>query len=572
MVTESDISNLQREISQKRAENEEIRGMIRDMCYAMQNAVNGVENARSQTVGTLQRGDKMLTGDDNTLHGVEQVEADIRVKVRLYKNMENAYKNIRQLNNKLRYEQGNEKIVRRVFIAMIDNEEKALVSEETVVSQAEKIYLNTQYFFLSHILMDLQLRKRGETSAADRARKMALGQDERKCAWVYFMVALRRKDVAEQKYWLKVLMKKPLTGSEKEQLKILTMLSLRESGEVATMIRGYIGIDKIAEMDRDAIVMSILKSYRASMSIVPPTYKYLEKHIAEKDRLNTALAGAMNNEQVGEYIQSVAQSDEDKMRDDIIARMFETVVESCQSPVSKQIHEEIARNQKVIDAKGDLQAAEVLAQEERIEQASDIKLEDCLYEWLTDRTDYNGKKEVIEFAYSKLHKCYRRAYKQYLSDYRKNYTDKVTMKIGDYTTSTSLKDVGQEEANIVTHCNKRCEAEKAKIKDLKFYLLVIFGGVLLIAGIVCNFISAIPGPWNVVLCIACVVIGVGLAIGGIVVKYKNYQARIAADERCAKDIVRYTEIMHNVFSDMQLYRDMYKEFDATALSDKFFDF
>lgn len=569
---ESEISAMQSRISAIRAENNQIQSEINMMVNAMQNAVQGVQSAGNTTVNTLHNGETTLVKDDGTLHGVERVEADIREKVALYKNMENAYKNIRQLNNRLRYEQGNEKTVRRVITAMIDNEQKALVSEETIVSQAEKLYLNTQFYFLSHIMMDLQLRKRGETTAADRAQASALKMNARKTAWVYFMVALRRGDEKEAIKWFDKIADRPLHGDEKDLMKVLALISFREKGVIGEKVRKYIHADKLAEIDRDSIVSSILATYRSSMQIKPPTFKYIEANIAEKQSLNNALYGAMNNESVGAYVQNVAAGEDARMRDDVLSGLFEIVVGTCHSPNAQKINEEIARNQRVIDARGNLQEAESLNQSARIEEASDIQLEDCLYEWLTEKDRYNGKKEVNEFAYSHLKPSYKRAYKNYLADYRRNIPKQLTVTVGDFTWKTEFKNPEDEEKKIRAHCEERCKQAKAKIKDTSFILLLIFGGLLLVAGIVFCFLKSVVGdPYHIVIAVIGCVLGCGLLISATAVKYKHYRAKIFEDERCAKDIIGYNEEMRYVFNDIQSFRAMYKENDEKALPESFFD-
>ncbi len=571
MATEGDVARMRSEVSAIRSENARIQREINMMVNSLDSALGIVKSTQSTAIGALQNGDRTLTGDDNTLHGVEDVEQDIRKKVVLYKNVENAYKNIRALNNELRYQQGDEKTVKRMVTAIIDNEDKKLVSEDTLIEQAEKLHVRTQYFFLSYIMMDLQLRKRGSTEAADRAQKTAVDMEPRKSAWVYFMIALKRNDVAEEEKWFNMLMQHPVSGSEKEQLKMLMMLSLKESGGIADKVRRYIGLDDVHEIDSDELVSNILHSYHEVMAVKPPKFEYIDKHIDEHEKLNEALFGAMNNEEIAAYIQTVSLSNEEKMRNDIIGKMLDGVIESCNSPKSKEINEQIEYNQSIIEAHGVMDEAMAKHAQQKVESVADIKIDDCLYEWLTDKERYNGKREVDEFAYSKLKPCYIRAYKEYVSEYQKKYSMKVTMDLGGYKTQTMLSNVGEEELKIGKFCRNQCERTKAAIKNTKFILCVIFGALLLVGGIVLNFLGGSIGEtWAKVGLFAGVIIGAALLFLGVISKYKNYKAKLAADDKCAQDIVMYIEKMHYVFNDLASYREMYRQYDNKRLGDDFF--
>ena len=70
--------------------------------------------------------------------------------------------------------------------------------------------------------------------------------------------------------------------------------------------------------------------------------------------------------------------------------------------------------------------------------------------------------------------------------------------------------------------------------------------------------------------IGCELAGVVLFVLGVGVKYNNFKARIASDEKYEKDIVSYTEKLRYVFNEMQSYREMYAQFDGKALKDNFF--
>lgn len=565
MSLESEISELRSEINQFRSESARMEREIAQMTSSIERAKNGVASAQSQSVGALQKGVQVIGTDDDVLKNVSAVGKDIEQRMRLYKNMEDAYKNIRSLRNELRYQQGNEKNVRRMVAAIIDNEEMSLASEETLRTQAEKLHLETQGFFLSFVMMELELRKNGETAAADRALAQAEKMDPRKTAWVYYMIALRRNDAAARALWLKKIMKNPMIGAEKEYLKILTLLSLKEESEESDKIKSYIGLDTLDDIDSDAVVKKILKDYMASVSLKPPRFKNIDECVRESDDLQGALLGAMNNESVFAHVQRLT-SNADKMRNDVILKMFDTVIESCHSPKAMQIYKEIDYQEKIIQAKGVLEDAVALQAQEDVMESSDVDLKECLYEWLNIAEQYNGKRELNELSYTKYKPSYKRAYSLYVESYHELYKEEVTLTIGEYSDKTKLKDVSQEEAKIDTFCRVRCAAEKSRIKDTKFILFTVFGALLLVAGIVLGCLKSVLGSGlSVALLFICAIAGIALLLCGAREKYANYKAKIAADEKCARDVVLYTQKLREVFADMERYREMYAEFDAKVV-------
>ena len=132
MATRSDVYEMESRCRQVEAENSRMRGEIREMENSINNALNKVQSASSSAVGALKTGVTVINNDNGTLKNVSAIGKDIERKMILYKNVENAYKTIRALNNELRYRQGNEKTVRRTVTAIIDNEDKTFASEETL--------------------------------------------------------------------------------------------------------------------------------------------------------------------------------------------------------------------------------------------------------------------------------------------------------------------------------------------------------------------------------------------------------------------------------------------------------
>ena len=572
MATWSDVRELESKVSEINAENREMEREIYMMGDSLNSALGKVRSAQSDALGALENGTGTLTSDDKTLMTVAIVEEDIRERMVLYKNIENAYKTIRRLNNDLRYHQGNEKTVRRLLTAMIDNEEKTFASEETIREQTEKLYLQTQYYFLSHVMMDLQLRKFGESAAADRARAEAVKMDPRKSAWVYFMIALRNDKAESQAFWLSRIMEKPMNGSEKEQLKVLTLLSLK-AGENASRIGEYIGLDKLGDIDKDEIVNLILPQYVAAGVVIPPEFRNIDKYVAESANLGVALKGAMNNEEVGSYVQQLKDGGAEKMRGDIIARMFDSVIETCHSPKAQEIYNEIAYQEKIIEAKGRLEEAMAKKAAEDVENVSDIDIEQWLFRWLNERDRYNGKREINELAYSKFKPSYKRAYKSYVKNYRANYRQSVTVNIGDYSTKTDFNSIDEENMKIKAFCETESNREKAEVKDTKFILCNVLGAILLIGGLITKFVfsSALSlGAFGSFLATAAMLGGFALLVVGAMTKFKNYRKKIEIDKKWEKNVADYSEKMQYVYKDILSYRELYKAYDATVLSDTLF--
>lgn len=570
-ISQSDVNAMQSKVNQIRNENAQLRNEINAMVSSVNSAGNSVTSTRNTAIGTLEGGESTIKKDDNVLHTVSKKQDEIRRMMELYKNMENAYKTIRGLNNDLRYHQNGEKNVRKMVVAMIDNELKSLASEETIAEQAEKQYLQTQYFFLSHIMMDLQLRKRGEPEAADRARAEALKLDRRRSVWVYFLIALRRNDEKELDYWVDELVRTPLIGSEEKFLKVLAVIALCDKGRSAEKIRAYIGIDAISGEDKTNLVNKISLEYAGVMKTRPPKFKYIETHVEEKAALDGALFGAMNNESVAAYIRKLAGGTSSDSRAQFYSDMLDECVEYCRSPKSDEIRDKISYQEKIIEAKGVLEDAMALKAKEDVMLVSDLNVEDCLFRWMTDNERFAGKKEINEFSYGKFKSSYKRAYREYVKSYRGQYVDRFTVHVGDYSAKTTLRNAEEDEANIDRFLTERCKQTKAAIKDTKFYLMVVFGAILIVAGIVCNFLQGvIPFPWNVVLLVACVIGGLLLVGFGIRVKYLNYKARLRADEQRARDRVAYFEMLRALYADVEAYREMYAQYDAKTLDEKEF--
>lgn len=565
----SEINSLNSEINQIRSENAQMERDIQMMTQSINNASSSVSKAHNDSVGALKSGVTTIHNDDDILKNVSVIGKDIEHKVHLYKNIEDAYKTIRSLNNELRYHQGNEKTVRHVVTAMVENEEKSFASDETLRSQAEKLHLKTKDFFLSYIMMEIQLRKDGEKSAADRALSKAEEMNPRKTAWVYYIISLCRRDEQNAAKWLDKITAKPIVGAEKEFMKILTLISLRDDSENSRKIQRYIGLDKIDNIDSDEIVNRILSSYLSAATVQPPSFRYIEDSVAEKNDLRTALKGAMNNDNILAFVQKLSAKNQEKMRNDILIKMFDNVIETCHSPKAQEILDDIAYREKIIEAHGVLEDAMARKATAAVYDVSDLKLEECMFEWLNEKEQYNGKREINELSYEKYRSSYKRAYKKYVKAYRQKYTDKVTISVGEYSTKTALTSMEDEQNNIKTFCQDRCAAKKAMISDKKFILFMILGGVLTVAGIVLNFISALGG-FAMPAMIICVVAGLALMILGVRVKYNNYRAKIAADEECARDIVLYGEQMHKVFDDMQTYRALFAQFDAHEIAESSF--
>ena len=570
-ISESDVYALRSEVNSLIAENNGLRNEINTMVSAVSNVNSTVSRLKETAVGTLSNGEKTINTDDGILHRVGKTQVEIGHMMELYKNVENAYKTIRGLNNDLRYHQGGEKNVRKMLVAMLDNEIKNLASAETIAEQAEKQYLKTQYFFLSHIMMDLQLRKRGEKEAADRARKEALKMDERRSVWVYFLIALRRGDVKDRDYWIDKLVKAPLVGSEERFLKVLAVIALCDKGKGAEKLRTYIGLDGISEGDKAGFVNRITANYAEVMKTRPPEFKYINKHISESENLKSALFGAMNNESIAAYIEKLAGASSSESRAQFYSDMLDEMMEYCRSPKSDEIREQIAYQEKIIEAKGVLEDAAVLKAKEDVRLVSDLNVEDCLFKWLTGNERFAGKKEITQFSYGKFKASYKRAYHNYVKSYRSKYSDSLTLNIGQYSAKTTLTDAEADERNIDKFLVERNAKTKAAIKDTKFYVCVIFGAILLIAGLVLNFLESVIGsPWNTIALIVGVVAGLVLLILGVKIKYSNYRARVRADELLAEDRIKYIEVLRCVYTDVASYREMYKAYDKKAMDDKQF--
>lgn len=608
-------NSLEREIDQVEEDNRRLQGEINLMVTTVAQSYEAIDQECTQTVNTLVTGKTRVDTSNDILIKAYDLQKANEEEFHRYKIMENSYKNIRSLNEKL-YSQYKEYFaVRNVARAMIENINAKMVGNEQIRAQMERLNMYTKDFYLSNALMSILLLESEEIDASNRAVETADKLDRtnlRIFMFLYYMALAKRNDDDSQKNykeaysWISKM-------KDRQGIDIISFFRSNERfmmlfflvSEDPQMRTGYLPLDQILEQEwkqfakeeadgaaqvtgkildwyfRETVcrhysaaagkreiapIDEVLKERKTIASIASDNgqnYKMLRQTVAEYPDMMLALGLASENENVYSLLMEVEGRQRKNYYGDFLSLITDDFIENATTPEIDEKYAQIAKEEAIIACRGDLGKANTYISHKRDADASSGLL-DYMYKWINLPEDFAAKGRVVRAAFHKLRPCYRAAYDRFRDTYRSIMPKKYTVTIDDFSTKTDFRSFDADAAEVDKHFLKIAEEKRKALKKSRYIVPFVFAALFAVATVALSIAKV--GPQNgMVLGIVCALGGVVSGIMGLKNLDRHKKVLAEIDTQMQMNRARVKAVLEQVYADYkERFSAKYQETEEMA--------
>ena len=557
---QAEVSRLRSILAEIERENMRLRGEISQGVNTVNSANRNLTEYMNDVTGSLQNSAGRITEADNLEEQAYQLQLETERLYPLFKNMEEANKNIRELNNKKYYEFANYRTVRKIMQGLMDNLDMSLVKDELIYKAVEKNHLQKPDFWLTSAMIAIMDWKNDRRQDAERAILHAL-ELNRKNTIIFFMIFNLRmgRDVTAAN-WLLEFEKCDLTGDDKEVFLMMFSLvskTLKEnvSPELNDRIRTFVDrvireSEESAGYSEDLLIRNIASRLMTLRKPVNFSVPNLARCMEGYSDLAATIDMAANNYSILERIAAIINVSVAERN--LYLKEFMDRLISRPNNVEKDTYEQIAYNELIIRCHGDIAAAQEKYNAMKTEKESEINLVANIVDWIGDMDNEKISGQMRYNMFTLVSECEKKGVQRYTENYRARYKEIWPVKIGEYATSCNFSEQGYENQKITDYFRKWLENETAKINNNGAYIAFAVAAVILGAGIYFKaYVFAAVGAL------------LAAAAGGIMI-FSNGKKKAALASEAQSKTDRTTQQMQTLFDEFSELRNRYHAFDSVT--------
>lgn len=558
---QSEVYRLQNILSEIERENSRLSGEINQGVFTVNQANKNLSGFSENVTRSLNNSAGRVAEAYNMEEQAYQVQLETEKLYPLFKNMEEANKNIRDLNNKKYHEFVQYRIVRKIMQGFMENLDLNLVNVELIYKAVEKNHLQAPDFWLTSAMLAVMAWKNDRKDLADHAIREALSLDKKNTIIFFFIFNLRMARDETAVRWLLEFEKCEMTGEDREIFLMMFSLISRTlhenvSPEVRIKITGY--VNRIVEeslmaegFSEEELVNRIAR--RFYVMIRPGSYNTpdLARSLQGFNDLTATLDMAANNYNILEKLSrilNVTPAEHNKYLKEFMDQLL-----TRPNTVEKEVYDQIQFNETVIRNRGDMSAAREAYDTTKHEEKSQINLISCMVDWTDDEYNEAINAQMRYNMFVLVSNYEQRGAQRYAEQYRARYKEVWPVEIGEYKTTCDFGNYQLECQKIGMFFQNWFEEELKKINDNASYILFAIA-VLLIAG---GIYLRAYAPTAIAAVIA-------LAVGLILIyfnKKKRENLKTESETRTARTIQK----LQILFQEFDMLRQTFRKFDAVSI-------
>lgn len=555
---QAEVSRLRSELAEIQRENARLTGEINRGVAQINDSNRRLDNLMDQSVSTLNKSADNLRIANSYGDQAVQIQEEIERLYPLFKNMEEANKNIRELKNKIYYDFATYRIVRKIMQGFMDNLDLSIVNDELIYKAVEKNHLQASDYWLTSAMLAIMAWKNNQKEMADRAVMEAYDLDKKNTIMFFMIFNLRMGRDETALHWFMEYEKCEMTGEDNENfLMMFSLISKTVMENVTPEVNARITafVNRIIQESRESAGYSedvLANKIAARLLTMRQSGKYNAPNLASsmkgyKDYTET-LDMAANNSNILAKIASIINVSASERNvflkeymDHLLARPNDT---------EKGTYEQIERNEAVIRNRGEMAAAEEEFRLSREEAASQINLVSNMVNWIGDEANESINGQMRLNMFSLISDCEQKGTQRYAENYRARYKEVWPISIDEYSSTCNFQDEETENRKIEIYYNNWLEEQLSKISDKASYVMFALAAAVLGGGIYLK--AYVPAVIGGLLC---------AAFGGLMI-YMNKKKRENLNAEAGKRTENTKRKLDILFKEFDFLRQKYREFDA----------
>ncbi len=505
--------------------------------------------------------DTLKNSSDMMLSSLE-LQLEIENIYHSFKNIEDANKKIREIQDDLYYLFNDCRMVRRVGQALIDSFDVSVVSDDVLEKSIEKKQLVSPDYWLTAATVAILYWKKDNKSKANKAIKTALDLDEKNTC-IFFMIfnlMMNRDEAAEN--WFRYYQKGYIQSSDnKTFLMLMSLMDKRvnEDGRhINDEIKDYVSKQlksKESKASEDDMIKYVT-NYFIHLDIPEVSkYKHLSSYCPEMDEMNFVLNRAKNNGTILNFINSLNNIPKSEKNNYLKNYLDDLIM--VPSDKEKEKYEEIKYNEEIIRLKGDINQAKVNMSKKKKADKDPLNLSKEMIGWIFDPKGKDISSLTVWNMFALTKGIQIKAAMNYFESYRTVANSNRKLIINDYVAVCDLENYEREDGKVSSFYEKKKNGLLRRVSILPAIVSFIITIVGLCGGI---YYSRLDNQFAF--------LGFVIALGFIFVTsiyiflYNRKRTRIK--ERISKEVKECRNILNDICNDYKLYMNEYEENDAVS--------
>lgn len=479
-----------REINRYIEENNELRAELEVAIDNLHILAGNVENMSQQVVRSVTSLGNHTSTVEQNVQDVWNALADLTQRYFLFKNLSTASKNLTQCTDEYYTRFSFYHKLRRITLGYVIGLDNAIISSETLRKEVEKIYLQNTDYWLAYAIAAVMLWASNEKEAAKRALRKSLSMDVCRSDVFFLLINLRfnRLDVAKD-WYLDYLNKVDLTclGSEYQYLLQAYLAGLFGSDPE---FESYVSENFQQSLARiDALTVDFGNKFSARARAYAHAYLHateqefptLRDTCQEYGELKELLGKAECHELIAREYAELAHQEETYSEDQAqrVENVLYELINAYDDAEWKVIKEQ-KRNEAIIEAKGDLEAAEEKYRLQYADLDKKRSLAEYMQDWAFSDDPTITNLVIKRFTISLMKESIAKGFAQFQEDLRKKEPETINLHIDGYQIQCGEHDYETQQAKLAEHYTKDRLKHSFKDKYVKIFSVVCAASALLL--------------------------------------------------------------------------------------------
>ena len=478
------------EINALRAENAQLAAELEAAEYNVSTLTNNV--------GVLERNvHQTMSGLDETV-GVAAQDVtflfnalkDLTEQYFIFKNLSTASKNLTMYTDEYYTRFSFYNKLRRITLGYVIGLDGAIISDESLRLEVEKAYLQNTEYWLAYAIMAVMLWAKNEREASSRAMNKALSLDYYRSCVFFLLINLRfERQMPAREWYLNYLEKVDMTrlGDEFQYL-------------LQAYLNGLFGVDSefeglVSENMKRLMEQAEATSVGFSEKFVIGAMQYAKTHLHRTEetfptlrelspayaKLIELLSNAEKHTELAESYVKLAEEPDDLAEEQ--AQRVENVLYGLingYDDAEWKVVKEQKRNEAIMEAKGDLKAAQEKFDLLYAHLDEKKPLSDLMVTWAFSEDPTQTNKTVKRFTISMMKDKIYRGFEKFAEEYRKEEPERIAVNIDGCSLYTNEDEEQAQMEKLDAFYNKNRMKHLFSDKQVKIYSVIYLAAILIL--------------------------------------------------------------------------------------------